>query len=151
MIVIRDMYEKDVLDSLSIANEAFSDEIQRGMLSFTEEYFLNRINKDGVKLVVAELKHVIGFMLITDSNVFVPAQLHLIAVNKKERGHGVGKKLVQFAIDYTELNEWKKLKLSTRPWNEAMRKVCTDLGFTEEALLRLEYLGEDLIQYGYFP
>ena len=26
-----------------------------------------------------------------------------------------------------------------------------DLGFIEEALLRKEYLGKDLIQYGYFP
>ena len=31
-----------------------------------------------------------------------------------------------------------------------MRKVCTDLGFTQEAHLRKEYLNKDLIQYGYF-
>ena len=66
-------------------------------------------------------------------------------------GQGIGKQLVQHAIDYTIENGWSKLKLSTRPWNRAMRKVCTGLGFTQEAHLRKEYLDKDLIQYGYFP
>ena len=43
-----------------------------------------------------------------------------------------------------------KLKLYARPWNAAMRAICLALGFVEEAFLRQEYLGEDLVQYSYF-
>jgi RimJ/RimL family protein N-acetyltransferase len=121
------------------------------MIVFNKEYFLKRIVTKNVKLVVAEDDKILGFMLVTDANVFVPAQLHLVAINKEERGKGIGKQLVQYAIDYAKENEWEKLKLSTKPWNKAMRKICMNLGFAEEALLRKEYLGEDLIQYGYFP
>jgi hypothetical protein len=42
------------------------------------------------------------------------------------------------------------LRLYTRPWNTAMKNVCTDTGFTPEAYLKKEYLGEDLIQYSFF-
>ena len=148
---IRDLANAEAEICVTIANEAFLDEIQRGMPVFTEEYFVKRTTMNGVKLVVAEKKRVVGFMLVTDANIQVPAQLHLVAVNKHNQGKGIGKKLVQFAVDYTVENGWEKLKLSTRPRNKAMRKICLDLGFEEEALLRKEYLGEDLIQYGYFP
>jgi RimJ/RimL family protein N-acetyltransferase len=90
-------------------------------------------------------------MLLTEANVHFPAQLHLVAVKKEKRGKGVGTKLVKHAVEYIETNNWHKLKLSTRPWNKPMRKICTRLGFLEEGLLRKEYLKEDLIQYGYFP
>ena len=149
---IRELVEKDANACSTIANEAFADEIQRGMDSFTDEYFVKRVSMKNLKLVVAEEKgRIEGFMLITDANIHVPAQLHLVAVNKNFRGKGVGKTLVNYAIDYTIENAWKKIKLSTRPWNTPMRKICTSLGFIEEAHLRKEYLGEDLIQYGYFP
>ena len=148
---IRNFLEQDKETCVVIANEAFEDEIQRGMPVFTEEYFIKRGVMNGVKLVVAYEERVIGFMLLTDAKVQVPAQLHLVAMDKQYRGKGIGKKLVQYAVDYTLENGWVKLKLSTRPWNKAMRKICSDLGFNEEVLLRKEYLGEDLIQYGYFP
>ena len=64
---------------------------------------------------------------------------------------GIRRLFLQTAIDYTVENGWSKLKLHTRPWNHAMRKVCTGLGFTQEAHLRKEYLDKNLIQYGYFP
>ncbi len=43
-----------------------------------------------------------------------------------------------------------KLWLGTRSWNGAMRAVCLSLGFVEEAVLRRECLGEDLVRCAYF-
>ena len=107
MVFIRNLQEKDTASCVTIANEAFHDEILRGMLAFNTKYFIKRIVTKNVKLVVAEKKKILGFMLITDANVFVPAQLHLLAVEKEERGKGIGKQLVQYAIDYTIENNWE--------------------------------------------
>lgn len=135
-----------------IAGEAFADEAQRGMAAFTEEYFTRRSDRFGVRLVVAEEGgDAVGFMLLTDATVEAPAQVHLVAVDASHRNRGIGKMLVGYAVDLLEASGWGKLKLSTRPWNTVMRRVCDALGFTEEAYLRREYLGEDLVQYGYFP
>ncbi len=149
--MIRDFHENDATACVDIALEAFKDEIERGMPAFTIDYFVKALSWSTHKLVTAEKGGVVGFMLISDANNFVPAQLHLVAVDKKQRRQGIGKQLVQYAIDYTEEHGWSKLKLSTRPWNTGMRNLCKGLGFVEEGLLRKEYLHEDLIQYGYFP
>ncbi|MFH0850425.1 MAG: GNAT family N-acetyltransferase [Candidatus Bathyarchaeota archaeon] len=135
-----------------IAGEAFADEAQRGMPAFTEEYFTRRGDRPGVRLVVAEEGgEVAGFMLLTDATVEAPAQVHLVAVEASRRNREIGRTLVGYAVDLLGACGWGKLKLSTRPWNTGMRRVCEALGFTLEAYLRGEYLGEDLVQYGYFP
>ena len=151
MVLIRDFHENDASVCVDIAMEAFKDEIERGMQVFTSEYFVKRQGWKAHKLVVAEDDDIVGFMMVTDANTFVPAQLHLVAVDREHRRRGIGKQLVQYAIKYTVDQGWMKLKLSTRPWNTGMRKLCESLEFDEEGLLRKEYLNEDLIQYGYFP
>ena len=151
MVTLRPMEEADSAKCSEIAAEAFADEIELGMPAFSAEYFFSRIPMERVKIIVADAEGVVGFMVLTDANVEVPAILHLVAVDESCRGQGIGKQLVRFAVDYTVENRWSKLKLHTRPWNNAMRKVCTDLGFIQEAYLTKEYLDNDLIQYGYFP
>ena len=149
---IRGFIPGDALRLAEIAGEAFADEVQRGMSAFTEEYFTRRGDRPGVRLVVAEEgDEVAGFMLLTDATVEAPAQVHLVAVEASHRNRGIGRTLVGYAVDLLEANSWGKLKLGTRPWNTGMRRVCEALGFTLEAYLRGEYLGEDLVQYGYFP
>ena len=151
MVTLRGLVEADSVRCSEIAAEAFSDEIKLGMSSFSAEYFSSRIPSERVRMTVAVDDGVVGFMVYTDANVEVPAILHLVAVDKSKRGQGIGKRLVKHAVDYTVENGWSKLKLSTRPWNQAMRKVCSDMGFIQEAYLTKEYLNNDLIQYGYFP
>lgn len=150
MVILRSMEEADSVRCSEIASEAFSDEIKLGMPSFSTEYFSSRIPSERVKMTVAVGDVVVGFMVYTDANVEAPAILHLVAVDKSSRGQGIGRQLVKHAVDFTGENGWSKLKLSTRPWNHAMRKVCSDLGFIQEAYLTKEYLDNDLIQYGYF-
>ncbi len=152
MIDIRNLNEGDAETCMRIANKAFSDEMDRGMDRFNKGYFMKQSRTSNVKLVVAEEKGmVLGFLRVTDANKFVPAQLHMVAIDSGHRGKGIGQKLVQYAMDYVKENSWEKMRLFTRPWNTGMRRICEKLGFVQEGHLRKEYLGEDIIQYGYFP
>ena len=105
MVTIRSLQECDAGRCSEIAIEAFTEEIQLGMPSFSPEYFTSRLLSKRVKMVVAEDENIVGFMIVTDANVEVPAQLHLVAVDKDWQGQGIGKQLVQHAIDYIVENE----------------------------------------------
>ena len=58
--------------------------------------------------------------------------------------------LVRRAIDCWMDLKPMKIKLGTRPWNKGMRKICVELGFVPEAYLKMEYLGDDLLQCARF-
>lgn len=151
MAEVRGSRDGDAVRLAAIANEAFSDEIMRGMPVFDEEYFVKRCGRPGFRLVVAEVDGVaVGFALLTDATVEVPSQLHRVAVEEGFRGMRIGGQLVGEAVRQAEAGSAGKLKLSTRPWNHAMRAVCEAHRFVEEAYLRKEYLGMDLVQYAYF-
>lgn len=151
MFELRDFSEGDAQALTEIGNEAFGEEIARGFPAFTPDRFVKMHEREGVKLVVAESdKSVAGFLVVTVGDVAVPAQVHLVGVEKGLRGRGIGKELVRFSIQYAKEVGKKKLRLYTRPWNLAMRKVCLDTGFIPEAYLKKEYLNEDLIQFSLF-
>jgi len=148
---VRGFRQGDAARLAAIANTAFGDEVTRGMPVFDEDYFASRSGRPGVRLVMAEVDSVAaGFMLMTDATVEVPAQLHLVAVEEGLRSSGIGGRLVGEAVRLAETGGAGKLKLFTRPWNAAMRAVCEAHGFVEEAYLRREYLGMDLVQYACF-
>lgn len=87
---------------------------------------------------------------MTEGNTELPAQIHMVAVKQDFRGRGIAKKLVRKALEHAKTVGRKKVKLFTRPWNLAMRKVCVELGFVPEACLRKDYLNEDLVLYSAF-
>jgi ribosomal-protein-alanine N-acetyltransferase len=148
---IRSFRAGDEARLAAIANEAFADEIGRGMQAFDGEYFVKRGARPGVRITVAEHMGVpAGFALMTEATAEVPAQLHLVAVDAAHRGRGLGRLLMGDVVEYARGRGAAKLKLGVRPWNAAMRGLCQSLGLVEEATLRLEYLGEDLVQYAYF-
>lgn len=151
MLELRDFSEGDAQALTDIGNEAFGDEIARGFPSFTTDGFVKMHEREGVKLIVAESdERVAGFLVITVGDAAVLAQVHLVGVEKGLRGRGIGKELVKYSIRYTKEVGKKKLRLYTRPWNLAIRKICMDTGFIPEAYLRREYLNEDLIQFSLF-
>jgi ribosomal protein S18 acetylase RimI-like enzyme len=142
---IRGFRSGDAPRLAEIAGEAFADEVQRSMSAFTEEYFTRRGDRPGVRLLVAEEGgEVAGFMLLTDATMEAPAQVHLVAVEASRRNRGIGRMLVGYAVDLLGACGWGKLKLSTRPWNTGMRKVCEALGFTLEAYLQGSTWGRTL-------
>lgn len=87
---------------------------------------------------------------MTEGDIEVPAQIHLVAVKKEFRGKGIGKELTKKGLEHVKAIGRRKIKLFARPWNVAMQKVCIDLGFVPEAYLRREYLDRDLILYSFF-
>jgi len=151
LIEVRSFRAGDEAQLAGIANEAFADEVRRGMTAFDGEYFVKRSTMPRVRLTVAEHSGApAGFALMTEATVEAPAQMHLVAVDTGHRGRGLGRLLVGDVVEYARGRGAAKLKLSVRPWNAAMRGLCRSLGLAEEATLRLEYLGEDLVQYAYF-
>ena len=151
MGTIRSYKESDSNTLVSIANEAFRDEIRRGMGSFTQDTFMGWTKRRGCVISVYEIDGVdVGFMILTEGNIEAPAQIQLIGVEKGLRGRGIGKELVKSAIEYIKTKNQVKLKLFTRPWNIGMSKVCIELGFVPEAHLKKDYIKEDLVQYSYF-
>ena len=148
---LRDFSEADSQALTEISNEAFGDEIAREMPKFTPDGFVRYHEREGSRLVVAESDgRVTGFLVFTAMDETIPAQVHLVGVEKDLRGKGIGRRLLEFAIEHAKDSGKEKLRLYARPWNTAMRKVCANVGFIPEAYLRKEYLGEDLIQYSYF-
>lgn len=151
MVKIREFSESDSVALGQISNEAFRDEIARGMPRPTRESFINSSKRPGVKIYIAEdAGDVVGFLTLTEGDIQTPAQIHLVAVKKGHTGKGIGKELLRVAVEHVKNTGRRKLKLFTRPWNRAMSKVCLELGFVHEAYLEREYLDADLVLYSLF-
>ena len=151
LAIIRDYREVDAEFIVKTSLAAFTDEMDRGMNRFTLEWCQNWYQRKGTKIFVAEEKSKpIGYLILTESNIEVPAQIQLMAVEEKFRGKGIGNRLVKTAVEYVKEFGSGKVKLYSRPWNVGMSKICVELGFIPEAYLRNEYLGEDLVQYSLF-
>lgn len=152
MFKIRDFYKKDAPTLTEIFCEAFSDEVSRGMQQITAERFVEFSKKPGVKIFVSESEElkIVAFLTMTEGSIELPAQIHMVAVKQDFQGRGVAKELVLKALGHAKAVGRKKVKLFTRPWNLAMRKVCVELGFVPEAYLRKDYLNEDLVLYSAF-
>lgn len=151
MFKIGEFHEKDA-SKLEEFCEAFNDEVSRGMQQVTAEQFVEFSKKLDVKIFVSESEEskVVAFLSMTEGNIELPAQIHMVAVKQDFRGRGTGKKLVRKALEHAKAVGRKKVKLFTRPWNLAIRKVCVELGFVPEAYLRKDYLDEDLVSYSAF-
>jgi len=151
MIEIREFRDSDSPEIARIMNEAFGDEIERGMQKFEAEGFSKRAEFKHVNQFVATSDGVVaGYLLLTGPREGAPPQIHLVAVDEGIRGEGIGGMLVDSAIERFRGMGEAKLKLFTRPWNTPMRRICEKKDFTEEAYLRKDYLGEDLILYSLF-
>jgi len=152
MFEIRAFQEKDAFMLAEVFYEAFGDEVSRGMQQITAEQFVEFSKRSGVKIFVSENEEfkVVAFLTMTEGNIESPAQIHLVAVRQDFQGKGIAKELVRKALEHAKTVGRKKVKLFTRPWNTAMRKVCVELGFVPEAYLRKDFLNEDLVLYSAF-
>lgn len=151
LIRIREFQEKDVKEIIRIFKAAFQEEIARGMRILSADNLVEFSKRLGVKIFVADKEgSVAGFLTLTEGDMERNAQIHMVAVAKPLRKKGVGTELIKKALEHVKMIERKKLKLFTRPWNVAIRKICANLGFLPEAYLRREFLDEDVILYSAF-
>ena len=84
--MIREFREKDAETLANISQEAFSDEIVKGMSRLKPEDFIEYSKRPGVKIFVTESSRglVVGFLSLTEGSVEAPAQIHMVAVQRDE-------------------------------------------------------------------
>ena len=151
MVTIRKFEREDGETVATIANETLEEEIAKGMPEFTAENMVESSLRRGVNVFVAEDGgRVAGFLMLVESRMGYPAQIHLVGVRREFRGRGTGRMLVEHAVVHSKKIGDRKIRLYTRPWNVPMSKICIGLGFVPEAYLRKEFLNEDLVQYSLF-
>ena len=151
MVSIKNFCVEDAPVLMEIANEAFSDEIARGLPRFSVDRFVKFSKRKGLKLFVAELENErVGFLMLTLGAIGEPSQIHFVGVKKEIRGKGIGRKLIEKALETAKKANKDKVKLFTRPWNVPMVRICRCLGFVKEAYFEKEYFSEDLILFSYF-
>ncbi len=83
MYRLGDFSEADAQTLAESCNEAFGDEIARGLPPFTQGSFNKFHQWEGVKLTVAEDNWMVaGFLVVTVEDEAVPVQVHLVGVEK---------------------------------------------------------------------
>lgn len=113
---IRDFRESDAITLVHISNEAFRDELDRGMSRFTPERFVSLSTRANARILIAEeAGEVAGFLTLTEGDVETPAQTHLVAVGRGFRRRGIGKELMKAAVKHVKSTGRRKLKLFTSP------------------------------------
>jgi N-acetylglutamate synthase-like GNAT family acetyltransferase len=148
---MRTTKQEDISRVMELMNICFKDEIELGMELPTLSLITSRVEKgEFILLVEEEDTRIIAFALIQTETVARPAEIHMLGVDPGYRRNGIGARLLKACLDLAIENEWKKLKLLTRPWNVPMRKLVARFEFIPEGYLRKEHLEKDIILYSYF-
>jgi len=141
-LLVRECREKDIGDILKIEKESFSDcwrkETLEKELSLSFSYFL-----------VAEVnKEVVGYLIswIIDE----VCELNRIAVSKRFRGKGVGKKLITSLINFCLEKKVKEVFLEVRESNFTAIRFYESFGFKKISTRKNYYGRETAIVYKLF-
>lgn len=149
--VMRTSKQEDISKIIELMNICFKDELEDGMELPTPSLLTAKIDKKEIILLIEEEgSKLIGFALIQAETIEKPAVILMLAVDPSYRGNGIGTRLLEACLDVSKENEWKKIKVYTRPWNVPIRKLMARFEFVPEGYLRKEFLNEDLILYSLF-
>lgn len=126
-----ELNQDEVLDFLFKHLDEYGD--QRADIAKCMDYALSAAEGKGGSVVVArEAGKVVGALIMNDTGMsgYIPENILVyVAVHNSQRGKGVGKKLVQTAIDNTQ----GSIALHVEPQNPA-RYLYEKLGFTNKYL-----------------
>ncbi|MEO2069225.1 MAG: ribosomal protein S18-alanine N-acetyltransferase [Desulfurobacteriaceae bacterium] len=141
-LLVRECREEDIGDILKIERESFSDcwskETLEKELSLPFSYFL-----------VAEVnKEVVGYLIswIIDE----VCELNRIAVSKRFRGKGIGKKLITSLINFCFEKSVKGILLEVRESNFAAIRFYESFGFKKISTRKNYYGNETALIYKLF-
>lgn len=100
--------------------------------TITKVHFMKIIKSKGTHLFVAEQEGVIiGMMTIV--MYYVPSATRFwiedVIVDESQRGKGLGKEFISFAIDYARFSGAKKIDLTSRPFRIAANQLYRKSGF----------------------
>jgi ribosomal protein S18 acetylase RimI-like enzyme len=99
----------------------------------SRQYFKSILASESIHFFIAELdkKQIAGMLTIaaykTPSGVKV--WIEDVVVDESQRGRGIGKELMVFAIDYSKTLGAKDIKLTSRPARIAANELYVKLGF----------------------
>ncbi len=148
---MRTTKQEDISRVMELMNICFKDEIELGMGLPTPSLITSKIEKEETILLIEEENaKLIAFALIQTETVEHPAEIHMLGVDPGYRRNGIGTRLMEACLDLARKNDWKKVKVYTRPWNVPMRKLVARFEFIPEGYLRKEHLDKDLILYSFF-
>ena len=132
-IRIRQAKEHDISDIMEIERESFSS-------PWSKSIFLSEIERGNV--FVAEIRgEIVGYIVISS---IIEGEVHIenIAVSKKWRRKGIGKKLLEFALmNFPNAYFYLEVRPSNKPAISLYRKY----GFISVGLRRKYYGDEDAI------
>jgi ribosomal protein S18 acetylase RimI-like enzyme len=119
---------------------------------------LEHSGKSFVEISLAKAVRVLGlkayalaiFRFVMIFNKVFPTQAHIqsLAVIDKERGKGIGTKLLHFAIEDSRLNGFSQVKLEVADANNRARRLYERTGFTETKVQKIPYPFNKIVGIG---
>ena len=145
-------YEKEIsLPDVKLRNFQLPDlkrvrEIEKSSFTldaYSEERFENLYKKHPDDFIVAEKNNnIVGYIIAYENGGFL--DFNSMAVDKKYRGLGIGRLLVNFILERFKKRGLKKASLEVRPTNETALSFYQNLGFKISGIIKNYYKdGED--------
>ena len=127
LVIESNLYQKQRLEQESLNVE----EVQTG----TARIFNQNIEEKNFQYIVAEdNQKLVGFVLVEVSSMYVgKGSIDDLYLRETYRGQGIGKKLVQAAIDWLKQKNIQSVSLAVHKTNQAAIKLYTEFGFTDES------------------
>ncbi|MBK8884125.1 MAG: GNAT family N-acetyltransferase [Bacteroidales bacterium] len=101
----------------------------------TREYFKNILGCKSVHFFVARLddRQIVGMLSLGSykTPTGIKVWIEDVVVDKSQRGKGIGKELMLFAIDYSKSLGAKDVKLTSRPARVEANELYRKLGFKQ--------------------
>jgi GNAT superfamily N-acetyltransferase len=107
------------------SENAFLASVERLIERGEGEFLLGSVDPDGPAAAVCQLRY--------RFSVWVAAEdcwLEDLFVTESARRHGLGRAIVQAAIDRAVARGARRIELDTKEWNKAARALYESLGFT---------------------
>jgi [ribosomal protein S18]-alanine N-acetyltransferase len=128
---VQDTVQQQVVDFLYTSLEEYGDEKKE--INKAIDFALNKNgNTGGIVLVAYDADAIVGAVVLNETGMggYIPENILVyIATDPAQRGKGIGKKLLQAAIDSTSGD----IALHVEPENPA-KKLYEKLGFTNKYL-----------------
>jgi N-acetylglutamate synthase-like GNAT family acetyltransferase len=120
--------KKEDISKISYIYKAFTENGKLGFRYYSSVIYLRSVIEEKNCIVIKENNHILGAMCLKyDCSV---CEIETLAISKKERNKGLGRKLVDYAIKCSKNKKCKLLKVgSFKRFN--VRNFYIKCGFTE--------------------
>lgn len=100
----------------------------------TKKFFRTFLSSEHTHFFIARLDNneIAGMFTIVVYNIPTGLKLWIedVVIDKSQRGKGLGKELIQFAIDYSKSIGAKEVRLTSRPSRVEANQLYLRMGFT---------------------